>query len=296
MLFRTRGEKIFDWFNIVLLILITIICLLPIWNVLCISFSGSAQVAANMVKLWPVNVTLSSYQYLMKQPQYFQAFLITIERTIGGTAISMIISILTAYPLSKQPREFPQRTGLIWFFFITMLFSGGLIPLYATVYALHMIDTMWVLIIPSALSVWSVVLLLNFIRTLPKEVNESAYIDGAGEWAILLRIIIPLTKPVLATLTLFTAVYHWNSWFDGLVFLNTPSKIPLQTYLQSIVVQIDTTKLKNMSETDLRIYSQVSNLTFQSAQIFVAMVPILCFYPFLQKYFVKGIVMGSVKE
>jgi putative aldouronate transport system permease protein len=208
----------------------------------------------------------------------------------------MIISLLTAYPLSKQPREFPQRTVLIWFFFVTMLFSGGLIPLYATVYQLHMIDTMWVLIIPNALSVWSIVLLLNFIRTLPKEVNESAYIDGAGEWTILWKIIVPLTKPVLATLTLFTAVYHWNSWFDGLVFITSPSKIPLQTYLQSIVVQIDTTKLQNMSETDLRIYTQVSNLTFQSAQIFVAMLPILCFYPFLQKYFVKGIVMGSVKE
>jgi len=294
--FLSRGEKIFTRVNSFFLSLMAIICLLPIWNVLCVSFSSSGPAAAGRVKLWPVGLTLSAYNYVLERPEYMTAFGVTIQRTLLGVAISLVICILTAYPLSKESEQFPQRTPIVWFFFFTMLFSGGLIPTFATITALGLIDSIWVLVIPNALNVWNVVMLLNFMRRLPKEVTESAYVDGAGEWMILIRIILPMSLPIIATLTLFIAVGHWNSWFDALIYMNKPKNYPLQTYLQSLVVRIDTERMKSMSETELQAYANISNRTFNAAQIFIATIPILCAYPFLQKYFVQGIVVGSVKE
>ena len=296
MIKATRAEKVFDVLILALLSFLAIMCVLPMWNVLCVSFSSSADAAAGRVGLWPVNFTTGSYAYVFKRTQYFTAFRVSVLRTVLGTAISMFVTSITAYPLSMESSKWKFRGPYVWFFFATMLFGGGLIPFYMVVVALKLVDTIWAMVLPGALSVWNVILMMNFMRRLPLEIAESAEVDGANDWTILWRIYLPMSLPVIATLTLFTAVGHWNSWFDGLIFMNSPEKYPLQTYLRGITIQIDTAKMKNMTPEELILFSRISNRTFTNAQIFIAMVPILAIYPFLQKFFVKGITLGSVKE
>jgi len=292
----TRTEKIFDVLIIGFLLILTAMCILPMWNVLMVSFSASEAAAAGRVGLWPVGITPASYLYVLERKPFFTAFGVSLQRTLLGTVISMVITSITSYPLSKSASEWRWRTKYIWFFFFTMLFGGGLIPFYMVVVALGLVNTIWALIIPGALNVWNIILMMNFMRRLPHEVAESAEVDGASDWTILWRIYMPMSLPVIATLTLFTAVGHWNSWFDGMIFMNDLDKIPLQTYLRSINVVIDAEKLRDMTPEQLMLFSKISNRTFKNAQIFIAMVPILAVYPFLQKYFVKGITLGSVKE
>jgi putative aldouronate transport system permease protein len=200
---------------------------------------------------------------------------------------------MTAYPLSKETSQFRLRTFYVWLFVFTILFSGGLIPWYLTVKSLGLINTIWALVLPGALAVFNVILLLNFYRSLPKELEESSRIDGAGHFATLWKIYVPLSLPALATTGLFTMVGHWNSWFDGMLLMNQPDKYPLQTFLQTIIINLDYRFLKTQ---DAELIIKLSDRTSKAAQIFVAAFPILIVYPFLQRFFIKGIVMGSVKE
>ncbi|TMY87285.1 carbohydrate ABC transporter permease, partial [Klebsiella pneumoniae] len=176
---------------------------------------------------------------------------------------------------------------------ITMLFHGGLIPLYMTVKYTGIMNTLWALVLPNAVPVFNVVLLLNFFRGLPKELEEAAFMDGAGHWTTLWRVMVPLSAPALATITLFATVGHWNAWFDGLIFMNSPDNYPLQSYLQTVVINRD---LSLVSSSDLKALAEVSDRTAKAAQIFLGALPILLVYPFLQRFFMKGIVLGSVKE
>ncbi|MEG0153707.1 MAG: carbohydrate ABC transporter permease, partial [Cellulosilyticaceae bacterium] len=187
------------------------------------------------------------------------------------------------------------RTNYVCFFSFTMFFSGGLIPTYMVIKELHLLDTIWALVLPGAVSVWNVVLLLNFFRQIPKELEEAALIDGAGQFTILVKVFLPIAVPSLATILLFTMVGQWNSWFDGVMYLNTTSKYPLQTYLSTIVLDQNMTNLNSMSPEQLKRMSEIGSLNLKSAQIFLGALPILCVYPFLQKFFVKGIIVGSVK-
>ena len=296
MIKATKAEAFFDVLILAFLIVLAVLCILPMWNVLCVSFSASEDAAAGRVGLWPVHFTTGSYQYALQYKQFFDSFKVSLLRTAVGTAISMFLTSMTAYPLSKEASEWKWRGAYIWFFFFTMLFGGGLIPFYMVVVSLKMVNTIWALVIPGAVNVWNIILMMNFMRRLPREVSESAEVDGANDWTILWRIYMPMSLPVIATLTLFTAVGHWNSWFDGLIFMNAIEKVPLQTYLRGINVTIDTEKMRNMTPEQIVLFSKISNRTFKNAQIFIAMVPILVIYPFLQKYFVKGITLGSVKE
>jgi putative aldouronate transport system permease protein len=173
-----------------------------------------------------------------------------------------------------------------------MLFNGGLIPWYMTIKTLGLIDTFWALVLPGAIPVFSVILLLNFFRGIPKEIEEAALIDGCTHWRILWRIFLPLSAPAIATITLFALVGHWNSWFDGLILMNKTEHYPLQSYLQTLVISFD---LKIMNVKEAELLSQINNRTLKASQIFLAALPIMLTYPFLQKYFMKGIVMGSVK-
>ncbi|MCL6559228.1 MAG: carbohydrate ABC transporter permease [Firmicutes bacterium] len=181
----------------------------------------------------------------------------------------------------------------MWFFVFTLLFSGGLIPFFLVVRSLGLIDSFWSMIIPSALPVYFVVIMMNFFRQLPKELYESAMIDGASHWTILFRIFVPLSMPSIATLLLFTAVGHWNDWFTAMIFINNPDKWPLQTYLRQAMIQLDYTRL---TLHELQLLKKLSNRTLNSAQIIITILPILCVYPFIQKYFTKGIILGSIKE
>lgn len=294
MLKRTTGEKVFAVFNYIILSITAFVCLVPIINILAISLSSSSAATAGYVKLWPVDFTLSSYKYALSKREFLQSFVVSIKRVALGYAVNMVLTILTAYPLSKEKSTFRARNVYAWFFIITMMFNGGLIPTFMTVKKLGLLDTLWALILPGAVPVFNVILLMNFFRELPKEIEEAAFIDGANHWTMLFRIFLPLSLPSLATISLFVLVGHWNGWFDGMIYMNRPRNWPLQTYLRTILISPDINQYQSSSE-ELATMREVSERTFKSAQVFLGAAPILAVYPFLQKYFMKGLVMGSVK-
>lgn len=290
-----NGSLVFDIFNYVFLGTAAIVCLLPIINVLAISFSSSAKASAGLVGLVPLEFNLQSYKYALTKPQFLTSFLTSVERVILGLVINMACTVLTAYPLSKSSRELKGRNIYAWFMFITMIFSGGLIPQFMVVNQLKLMNTIWALILPGAVPVFNVIILMNFFKQIPKEIQESAMMDGAGHLRILAQLYLPLSLPSLATITLFTVVGHWNEWFAGMIYMTDPANYPLQTYLQSIIVVRDTALLATASKETLEMMSTVSDRTLKSAQIFIAAAPILAVYPFVQKYFMKGLTVGSVK-
>ncbi len=292
MLFHKEplSRQVFIIINYVFLTLTAAVCIFPMLHILAISFSSNAAVNSGSVTIWPVGFQLSTYEFVISSSTFYTAFGISVKRVVLGIVISMILTILAAYPLSLSKRKFKARGFYAWFLVITMLFSGGLIPGFLIVKYTGLMDTIWALIIPGAVPAFNVILLQNFFKELPEEISESAFIDGAGHWTVLSKILVPLSKPVIATLILFVTVSHWNSWFDGMLYMNSPQNYPLQTYLQTIIVQVDLKALTNI--TDLTNICQQNS---KAAQIIVAMLPILLVYPFLQKYFTKGIILGSVK-
>ncbi|MFC5407553.1 carbohydrate ABC transporter permease [Cohnella soli] len=293
---KTTSGIVFNLFNYSFLTLLSVLALFPFLNVLSLSLSNKTAAAAGLVKLWPVDFTLSSYKFVFLRHEFFTALGISLERVLLGTALSMIVSVLAAYPLSKEERAFPGRTLYAWVFVFTILFNGGLIPWYMTIKMTGILDSIWALVLPGAVQVFNCLLLLNFFRGLPKALEEAAFVDGASHWTTLGRIFVPLSTPVLATVTLFTVVGHWNSWFDGIVLMNSPTQYPLQSYLQTVVVKMNTSTFANIDPVQAKLLGEISDRTVKAAQIFMATLPILCVYPFLQKYFMSGIVLGSVKE
>lgn len=285
--------KIFTVFNYTFLTLLAVTCLLPMVNQLAISFSSSSAVAAGKVGLFPVDFTLDSYKYMADKPEFWKSLAVSLERVLLAVPLSMFICVLAAFPLSRLDHEFPARKYYIWVFVVPMLIGGGLIPTYMVVRNTGLIDRIWALVLPYTVNVFNTILLMNFFRSLPKELEEAAYVDGATHWQVLLKIVLPVSKPVLATVTLFVIVNHWNSWFDGLIYLNSPDRYPLQTYLQTQVVSANLMAQESLR--DIRQIGLISDRTGKASQIFLAAVPVLMIYPFLQKYFTAGIVMGSVK-
>ena len=286
------GRKIFLAADYLFLTAAALLCLLPLINVLAVSLSSSNAAAAGYVKLWPVEFTLSSYEYALTKPQFMTAFWISIKRVGLGYVITMLAIILTAYPLSKEKNVFRARGKYAWIFIVTMMFGGGLIPTYMTIRYLGLLDTIWALVLPGAVPIFNVVLMMNFFRSIPHEIEEAAFIDGAGHFKTLLKIYLPLSLPSLATVSLFVVVNHWNSWFDGIIYMNHTYNYPLQSYLRTIIINPD---LQSMTGSEELVMSEISERTFKSAQIFLGALPILCVYPFLQKYFMSGLTMGSVK-
>lgn len=287
------SRKIFNVVNVTFLILCALSCLLPMINILAISMSSSPAVAAGKVTLWPVDFTLESYKFVVEKPEFMAAFIVSVKKVLIGVPVNMLLTILLSYPLSKTKAEFKGRNIYMWFFVVTMVFSGGLVPWYMIISQMHLINNFWALIIPSAVPVYNVILLTNFFKSIPKGIEEAAHIDGASHWTIMWRIFVPLSKAAIATLVLFSIVTHWNSWFEGLILMNSPQKYPLQSYLQTIIVNRD---VKLMTMQDARVLASVSERTSRAAQVFVATIPVLAAYPFLQKYFTTGIVVGAIKE
>lgn len=286
------GSKIFDAVNVVILLLITLSCLLPMWYIFCVSISSKEAVEAGLVSFWPIGANLLSYQRLMQESAFFGAFWVSVKRVVLGTAVSLVSIMLAAYPLSRTTRQFPKRNIFMWVLIFCMLFSGGTVPWYLTMKNYKLIDNIWGLVLGGGLPVFNVILAMNFFRNLPAELEEAAVMDGAGPWRILISIFIPLAKPSIATITLFTIVGYWNEFFQGLVLSTKQANYPLQTYIQQMVVPIDYT---TMTLEQIETASQLNNTSLDAAKVFVAMVPVLIVYPFLQKYFVKGITLGSVK-
>lgn len=290
------SRKLFIVLNYIFLISASLICIMPFINVLATSFSDNVSVSAGQVKFWPINFTLKSYEFVMHSKEFVTGFLVSIERVILGVGVNMLLTIITAYPLSKEKEAFKMRSIYAWYFMVTVLLNSGLIPWYMTIKSLGLIDHIWALIIPGALPIFNMVVLLNFFRGLPKELEEAAFIDGLGHWTILWRIYVPLSKPALATIALFAIVHHWNSWFDGLILMNKASHYPLQSYLQTIVINPETYFSSVIETGDLKhLLNYINARTTRAAQLFVATIPVLIVYPFLQKYFTTGLVVGSVK-
>lgn len=270
--------------------------LFPIVHTLAVSLSASAAADAGEVYLVPVQFNLSSYNTMLQDPAFFRAFGVSLERVALGGGLNFLLTVLMAYPLSKAVHDFPARQYYIWFVVFTLLFSGGLVPWYMTISSLHLLNTIWALVLPTAVPVFNVILLMNFFRSLPPELEEAAWMDGAGPWYILWRIYVPLSLPALATVTLFSMVGHWNSFFDGLILMNDPRNYPLQTYIQQLVIQNNGVNFSQMTSDQIKALLETSNATLNAAKLIIAMVPILLVYPFLQRFFIKGIVLGSVKE
>jgi putative aldouronate transport system permease protein len=286
------GRKTFLIINVIVLVTLALLCLLPLVNVLSVSLSSKNAAAAGLVKLWPVEFTVASYRYALSKSEFIVAMGVSVKRLLLGVSVNMLLTILVAYPLSKNKSGFKARSFYTWFFLITILFNGGLIPTYMAINTYGLIDSIWALVLPMAVPVFHVVILMNFFRELPKELEEAAFLDGAGHWDILWRVYVPLSKPALATLILFCAVFHWNSWFDGILYMNRPAHYPLQSYLQTVIINRDLTSLASGSLQDLAL---ISERTTKASQVFIGAIPILLVYPFLQPYFVKGMVLGSVK-
>lgn len=290
--YKTLENRIFDFVVTVLLVLLGLLCLLPLLHVLALSFSSKNAAVAGRVGFWPVEFTLASYEYLLKDSRFFQAFFVSVKRVILGGGLNLICTVLMAYPLSLEKDEFPSRDRYMWFTIFCMLFGASLVPWYFVIKGTGLLNSIWALVIPSAVPVYNVILLMNFFRNQPKAIKESAKIDGINQIQMMSLICVPLAKPAIATVTLFSIVGHWNNFFDGMLLINTPSKVPLQTYIQSLVINMsDTSKLSTE-----QLINMMSQRTFNSAKIVIATVLILIIYPFMQKYFVTGITLGSVKE
>lgn len=296
MVQNSKSYKVFLVFDYCMVGFLALICFLPILHVFAVSLSDRVANGAGMVSFWPVNFNLESYKYVMRDASFVKAAGISVLRTIVGCVVQMAMTICCAYPLSKSSDQMPSRVIYVWFFLIASLFGGGLIPVYLVVKHLHLINSFWALIIPGALPIGNVILMLNFFRNLPKQLEEAARIDGAGHIKVLTAVYIPLSKASIATLSLFCMVGHWNSWFDGMIYLNNMGKQPLATLLHSLVSQsVLNVLLQTTDISSLKSLMTITNDSLRSAQLFIGMVPILCVYPFLQKYFTKGIVIGSVK-
>lgn len=227
----------------------------------------------------------------MKDTLFYTAFFVSVIRTVLALAVSIIMVVLAAYPLSVNKRYFHARSFYTWFFLIAILFSGGLVPTYLVVRATGIINTMWALVFPGAVPLYYVILMQNYMKSLPDEIRESAAMDGASQWRILVQIILPLCRVSIATISLFIIVDNWNAWYDGMLYINDNRKFPLQTYLRTIIIKPITTAGIDISTLQMLVTSGGADAT----KIFISMIPIFIVYPFAQKHFVKGIVLGSVK-
>lgn len=290
-------RKIFLVFDTVLILIVALVCIAPFINLLAVSFSNKIAAASGEVTFFPIGFTTVSYEFIMNTSKFGRSLLVSIERTAIGVPINLLLIILTAYPLSKSTQDFRARNFFSWFFVVTILFNAGLIPTYMVVKTTGLMNTIWSLILPGALPVFSMLVAMNYMRSLPKELLEAAYIDGASHIQTLIRVVFPVSMPTIATVMLFAFVAHWNSWFDGMIYMNKIENYPLQTYLQTVIVNPEEFMRNNtdMSGNLSKYLSMVSARTTGAAQMFLAMIPILCIYPFLQKYFTTGLVMGSVK-
>lgn len=292
MMARSTTDRIVDWVITILLLVVGVSTLLPLVNTLAMSLSDKAAVSAGMVGLLPVGFNLDAYNYILADNSFWRAFGISVLRVLVGTSVNVALAVLTAFPLSRADKAFPGRNLFMWLFVFGMILNVGLVPWYLTISGYGLIDNFLALILPGAVPIWSVIILMNFFRNIPKELDEAARIDGANPWQLLLRIYLPTSLPALATITLFAIVGHWNSFFDGLILMNNPENYPLQTYIQQLVIA-DRPALHGGQA---RLLAQLSNNTLNAAKLFVAMMPILLIYPLMQRYFVRGIMLGAVKE
>ena len=284
-------RKCFILINTFFCVIIALLCITPLFHILAISFSGRNPIIMGEVSLFPKDFTWDNYVYVAGERAFYDAFRVSMVRTILALVVQLSFTILASYPISLSRTRFKGRSFFVWFFLIAVIFHGGLIPTYLVVLNTRVIDTIWALVLPGAVPLFNVILMHNFMKAIPDEISESASIDGAGHWMILVRIILPLCQVSIATISLFIVVHNWNAWFDGMLYINRPAGFPLQTYLRTVIIQPDMSQLTDADD----LAMQVASSGADAAKIFLALIPIMIVYPFAQKHFVKGIVLGSVK-
>ncbi len=287
----TPGERAFNILNIVFMVLFSVAALYPFLYLLARSFS-SPEATFTKITILPQGFVWENYERVLRNSDIGTGFKNAILRTVLGTGINLTMSVMAAYPLSK--RYYPHRnlwTGLIIF---TMFFSGGMIPGYLLIKSLHLNNTIWAMILPGAINTYNMIIMRNFFMSLPESLEEAARIDGANDILVLVRIILPMSKPILATVALWSMVGHWNAWFDCLIYITDPAKHVLQVVLRRIVLE-GTAQMLNPNSSEFDATQIVNSENIKAATIMVATLPIVMIYPFLQKYFVKGIMVGSLK-
>lgn len=291
---KSTGDVVFDVFNAVLMLLFSFSILYPFWSEFLLSFSDNAAAQAIGFHFWIDSWDLSAYRFVFHRTHIGQAYFNSIYRAVVGTVLTVMVTMFAAYPLAD--RRLPGRGWLTIVFLFTMFFNGGLIPRYLLVRNLGLVDTRWSLILPMLVTPYYIVIMRNFLMTIDPAYRESAYLDGANEFQIFFRIVVPLAKPVIATVALWTAVRHWNSWFDALLYIRDDSKIVLQLLLRKLVVEAD----QNMDEAIRNFRTEdgageLPTVSVKAAVTLLTIGPIVFAYPFLQKYFIKGIFIGSLK-
>jgi putative aldouronate transport system permease protein len=285
---KTNGERAFAVVNYIVLTVIGLLALMPFLNVIAKSVSTETAVVAGRVSFYPIGFQLNAYKYVLQQGTFLSSLQVSLFITAVGTLISMVVTILTAYPLSKRIRG---RKWILLVFIFTMLFKGGIIPDYFLMRGLGLLNNVWSLIFPHLLIVFNMLVMKSFFETLPESLEEAAIMDGAGYLRIVFSIVVPLSLPVIATITLFYAVAYWNNFFFALLYITRPDLKPLQLYLFEIITE------SKMTFEDISI-NQLMNISpgsIRAATVIVSTVPILLVYPYLQRHFVKGLIIGSVK-
>lgn len=293
---KSLGSRLRNTMIYIIVILLALICLFPLWNIVAISFSSSAAVTAQRVGLVPVQFTLAAYEKITGDAQFWRSFGISAARVVLALGINIILVVLMAYPLSKPKREFRGRNIYMGLLVFAMLFNGGMIPSYLVVKQLNLLNTIWSLILPGAVPIFSVILVMNFFVGIPKSLEEAAMIDGATPFQILFRVFVPVSKPSLATVALFSIVGSWNDFYSGLIYITKIRNYPVMTYIQSLSVNIEELLKAGMNSSTLESVIEVSNQNLNAAKIVIVVIPLLLIYPLLQRYLITGIVMGSVKE
>ena len=290
MILESKNDRIFKVFTVAIILIITAACLFPFLYIVSVSFSGKNPVMRGEVFLWPVGWDLSAYRTVFNNQALMRSMRFTIVLTLVHTVICVIMTVMAAYPLSKPDLKY--KTPILLFILFTMYFSGGMIPGYLNIKQLGLIDTFWVLILPGCLSTYNMILMKSFFQAMPREMEESAFVDGANDATVLIKIILPLSKAMLATIALFYAVGRWNGFMDALLYVNDGNMFTIQLRLRMI---IQASQVSTLIEDIPEVKNDVIAETIKAACLVFSMIPIMIVYPWLQKYFVKGVMIGSVK-
>ena len=289
---RTRGEKIFNVFNIALLTFFALTTLYPLLYTLSISLSSAAEASKGGFHIIPKDISFIAYEMVFKNKELLVAYGNTIFRTVVGTVLGVLVTCFYGYALSKKEAPFKKFFTVLLIF--TMLFNGGKVPTYLTLRRFGLINSIWVYVLPCLITAYNVIVSRAFFATIPDSLSEAAKIDGAGEFRVFFQIIMPLSKTIVMTIALFLAVMHWNAWYDALMYITDNSKIVVQLLLQRVIQDSDVTLItQGVVNPDV---AKFTSATVKAATVIVAILPILVFYPFIQKYFTKGMMLGAVKE
>lgn len=290
---NSYSDKIFDVVNVLLMVVLVVVFAWPLWFVLISSFSDPFEVTMGNVLLFPKGLTLDSYKAMMKYSQILTGYANSLYYTVVGTGINMVLSICCAYPISRK--DFPLRKPLLLMFLFTMYFSGGMIPTYLVVKQVGILNTRWAMMLPGAISVYNCLVMRNyFMNSIPGELEEAAVLDGANAAQYLQKVVLPLSKPVLAVIGLYYAVGHWNAYYAALLYLQDLDLYPLQSILRNIMSATQMINDPSLSAEEIDAMVRLE-MTMKYSVIVAAAFPMLCLYPFIQKYFVKGVMVGAVK-